>query len=550
MNVSSAMRTAVAGWIATMLASLTIFPIVQGQSWYLGLGFIAALVAATGLVVRRFTTSGAVIVAVQVVVWVLAVCAIFLPDAAVLGLLPGTDAVAAANDLLVQGFNVMHRAAPPVPDTPGVVFVTTTGLALVALAVDVIAVTLRRPAVAGLPLLATYCVPAAVLPDGLDWTLFLFAAAGFLVLVGVDSIDRVQAWGRVLGAGPRGSTGNGPTTWSIGLDGARGIAVVSLAAAVVLPVLVPGLGERTLTGSGSGPGNGPGNGAVTVINPLLELRKDLADQSNNPIITYRTTMPNPQPLRIVVDDVFTGDTWEPGRGRYPQSQRATDGPASAPGLGSGVAVQTVTTTVTTGNLGQHYLPVPYPWRSVQVEGDWYYDSSTLNIVSNGTAKDLRYTVNHYLLQPSPQQLSSAGPPPANVTDDLAVPDRIAREIRPIAEQHAGSGSAYAQAVRLRNWLRTFEYSQTAPGDGRTDGSGDAVLDFLNRKSGYCVHFASAMAVMARTLGIPARVAVGFLPGTTSGDGSWTVRVSDAHAWPELYFDGIGWMRFEPTPPAR
>src|SRR4051794_36003501 len=409
---------AVAGWIATMLASLTIFPIVQGQSWYLALGFLVALVAATGVVVRRFTSSGVVVVAVQAVVWVLAVCAIFLPDAAVLGLLPGGDAVAAARELFTQGVVVMHRAAPPVPDTPGVVFVTVVGLSLVGFAVDVIAVTLRRPAVAGLPLLATYCVPAAVLPDGLDWTLFLFAAAGFLVLVGVDSLDRVQAWGRVLGAGSRG--GGSASTWSIGLDGARGIAVASLAAAVVLPVLVPGLGERTFTGS-DGTGSGPGNGSVTVINPLLELRKDLGDQSNEPILTYRTTQPSPQPLRIVVDDVFTGDKWQPGPGNYKRSQHAQDGPATAPGLGEGIPVEQVTTSIEIAALGQHYLPVPYPWQSVQqLQGNWYYDASTLNIVGDGTAQNQRYVVRHYLVQPTPQELEQAGPPPANVSDDLAV----------------------------------------------------------------------------------------------------------------------------------
>jgi transglutaminase-like putative cysteine protease len=539
---------AVAGWVATMLASLTIFPIVQGSSWYLGLGFLTALVAATGVVVRRFTSAGAVVVAVQAAVWVLAVCAIFLPEAAVLGLLPGADAVSAARELYTQGVVTMQRSAPPVPDTAGVVFVTTTGLSLMGFAVDVIAVTLRRPAVAGLPLLATYCVPAAVLADGLEWTLFVFAGTGFLVLVGVDSIDRVQAWGRVLGAGPR-ADGTGSSTWSIGLDGARGIAAAGLAAAVVLPLLVPGLGQRTLAGSG-GIGDGPGNGAVTVINPLLELRKDLANQSNQPLITYRTTMPNPQPLRIVVDDVFTGDTWQPGRGEYRRSQRAQDGPTAAPGLGEGVPVQQVTTSIVVGALGQRYLPVPYPWRSVQVTGDWYYDASTLNIIGNATAKDQRYVVSHYLVQPTPQQLEQAGRVPSSVSDDLAVPDAIAREIRPIAEREAGDGTPYQQAVALRNWLRGFTYSTEAPGDGATDSSGSAILDFLERRSGYCVHFASAMAVMARTLGIPARVAVGFLPGTTSGDGNWTVRVSDAHAWPELYFQGVGWMRFEPTPPVR
>ena len=64
-----------------------------------------------------------------------------------------------------------------------------------------------------------------------------------------------------------------------------------------------------------------------------------------------------------------------------------------------------------------------------------------------------------------------------------------------------------------------------------------MLQFLKVKRGYCVHFASAMAVMARTLDIPARVVVGFLPGTRGANGTWTVSLRDAHAWPELYFQG-------------
>src|SRR5205085_11715646 len=189
-------------------------------------GFLSALVSGAGLVARRFPVSPPVVIGVQLVVWVAAVCAIFLPDTATLGLLPGPDATAAGQALFTQGVTIMHGAAPPVPDTAGVVFVTTTGLALVALVVDVIAVTVRRPAVAGLPLLAVYCVPAAVLPDGLDWTLFLFAAGGFLLLVAADSFDRVQAWGRVL-SGAGGASAS--SRWGTGLDGARGIAAGSLA---------------------------------------------------------------------------------------------------------------------------------------------------------------------------------------------------------------------------------------------------------------------------------------------------------------------------------
>jgi hypothetical protein len=81
-------------------------------------------------------------------------------------------------------------------------------------------------------------------------------------------------------------------------------------------------------------------------------------------------------------------------------------------------------------------------------------------------------------------------------------------------------------------------------------SGDAMVDFLNDRSGYCEQFATTMAAMARHLGIPARVALGFTSGDLQGDGSYLIRARDMHAWPELYFEGVGWVPFEPTPAAR
>jgi hypothetical protein len=89
----------------------------------------------------------------------------------------------------------------------------------------------------------------------------------------------------------------------------------------------------------------------------------------------------------------------------------------------------------------------------------------------------------------------------------------------------------------------FEYDT-----GVQVGSGSgAIARFLKDKQGFCVHFSFAMAAMARSLGIPARVAVGFAPGSPQADGSVSVMLKDAHAWPELYFEGVGWTRFEPTP---
>ena len=78
-------------------------------------------------------------------------------------------------------------------------------------------------------------------------------------------------------------------------------------------------------------------------------------------------------------------------------------------------------------------------------------------------------------------------------------------------------------------------------------SDDAVWDFIQSTHGYCVQFATSMTIMARTLGIPARVAVGFLPGEAGDDGRYVITGRESHAWPELYFQDYGWVRFEPTP---
>src|SRR5690606_28719934 len=87
---------------------------------------------------------------------------------------------------------------------------------------------------------------------------------------------------------------------------------------------------------------------------------------------------------------------------------------------------------------------------------------------------------------------------------------------------------------------------------RVDAVGDDdLLAFLSPagRTGYCEQFSASMALMARSLGIPARVAVGFLSPERAGN-DWVFSAHDLHAWPELYFEGAGWVRFEPTPGSR
>jgi hypothetical protein len=128
-----------------------------------------------------------------------------------------------------------------------------------------------------------------------------------------------------------------------------------------------------------------------------------------------------------------------------------------------------------------------------------------------------------------------------------------RPFRPLyayAEQVAGGAkSPYAAAVALERWFRTgggFVYDEHPP---QPPAGVPALADFVaNTRRGYCQHFAGAMALMLRYLGVPARVAVGFTSGRYDRKhGEWVVTDRDAHAWVEAWFHGWGWLPFDPTP---
>lgn len=104
------------------------------------------------------------------------------------------------------------------------------------------------------------------------------------------------------------------------------------------------------------------------------------------------------------------------------------------------------------------------------------------------------------------------------------------------------------ASALESWFRSgdFTYDESAPYSPGTNNPFSVMEAFLETRSGFCVHFASTFAVMARSVGIPTRVAVGYVSGSEPGSQT-SVRNNELHAWPEIYQDGLGWVAFEPTP---
>jgi transglutaminase-like putative cysteine protease len=457
--------------------------------------------------------------------------------------------------VLVDGADTINRYAAPVPETRGLLLIVGAGVLFIAALVDLLAVTLRSAAIAGLPLLALYAVPAAVLPGGLPWRYFVLAALGWLLLVAHDGSGRVLRWGRLLprwgdrGTGTRQSIGN--DTSALAATGRR-VGALAVSLAVIVPALLPALPEGLLVRAG-GNGSGSGVGGLTVINPVLTLRDSLSPRQDVEVLSYRTNQPDVAPLRIVTADVFDGNSWQPRTTDVSRRQRANRGLPAPPGLTDAVPRTTYSMHVSVGStLNQDFLPLPYPARRVSINGPWLYDAASLNVIGDGeTVRDKDYDVEYLAVRPTVAQLEKAPPADAStVADYTRLPRSLPQSVRDKArEVTAGAANDYLKAMALQEWFRStgnFVYSTDAP----ADSGGDAVAGFLRDRRGFCIQFSSAMAVMARVLGIPSRIGVGFLPGTPDANRRYSVKLTDAHAWPELYFGGVGWVRFEPTPATR
>jgi transglutaminase-like putative cysteine protease len=305
-------------------------------------------------------------------------------------------------------------------------------------------------------------------------------------------------------------------------------------------------------------------GVPTGLNPIVNLGENLRRPGAFGRITYATDAGTGLYLRSVTLEDLTGARWRPSDsgGRLQDGVDRIDQPQIRALLAQG----TVTTTeISTASYTSPWLLAPYaPARIEGLEGSWRWDPRTLNIrgESGTTTANQQYTVLSVAPRLTRAVLADA-PSGTREVDPVfsRLPANMPQVIRDTtARVTAGRDGPYEQALAIQQYLRgpEFTYSEQAPVDGGYDQTGfGLVAAFLQAKAGYCVHFASAMAIMAREAGIPSRIAVGYAPGRPTGttvvqdDGAelaeYEVDSRDAHAWPELYFDNVGWVAFEPTP---
>jgi len=545
---------------------------------------VAVLVGVTALavvVVRSVTRSVWAPSVAGLVVAFLAVLLRYGAPPGRLQLVPDLSSWERTSALWSQGVSLVEVAVVPVDVVRPLELLLAVGALLVFLAADLLAVGLAMPALAGIAFAAMW-TPTVVLEFPARGSALFWTGVVYLLLL-------------ALSAAPPGTRSDSARRAGLATASAAAVVAVALVAGPVLSAL-PGWSAWGL------PDIGTGTGGSVDLSSDLDVRASLGGRSDRAVLRYQvrspgqgqdgapgersddraddgadgaaersddgttpTPTPSPSgpppvnatsvgPLRAMTLLSFDGRSWHAdstAERTVPVDSLAGLLAADADLLDRQPDPRRGTLAVVEAEVGaleDDLLPIPTFPRTLDIAGTWEYDPVRDQVRGpEETYEGQKFSMVVEIPQLRPDDLASAQVGDPGDPRALEVPTSAHEaDIRALAlEITENASSPYEAAMALQSYLRSaanFTYdTRVAP--ARTQ---DAVWDFLESRQGYCVQFATAMTVMARTLGIPARMAVGFLPGTAS-DGAYVITGQQSHAWPELYFEGHGWLRFEPTP---
>ncbi|MEV0155049.1 DUF3488 and transglutaminase-like domain-containing protein [Micromonospora sp. NPDC050686] len=535
---------------ATLLAAAPLATIFQRWTWLIEATLVVAVVAGVAALTRlvRAPLWGQIVGMLAGLV--LALTWTFPGGTEALLFLPTPATFDHFGQLLSASGQDMRSYGVKVPDTEPLLFITVLGVGGVAVLVDVLAVGLRRPALAGLPMLAIYSVPVAVYVDSVPPLPFAIGAAGFLWLLISDNVDRVRRFGRRFSG-----EGRDIDVWEASPLAAAGrrLAVLGVALAVALPLAVPGMTGGLLnsfnSGNGDGTGTGrPGQGSPSRIDLFAALSGQLNQTQVMDLVKVTTTDPDPFYLRLgVVDDLRPNGF----RGRPPTGQPANRNlPDPSERTARGVVQRTYRATVEVSkNLNMPMLPVyTEPVRTEDLGGAWLYDPNMQILFSNReNSRGKRYAFDFVRSTYSPELLRRAQPLPSDHPIKRLTVTPAVQEVDALVKRLVqGKQTEYDKVLAIYDHFSAangFSYRVTT----EEGSSGKEIVDFLTNKVGYCQQYAAAMAWLVRAAGIPARVAVGFTRGSNAEGDTYTLTNRNLHAWTEVYFDGMGWVPFDATP---
>ncbi len=430
------------------------------------------------------------------------------------------------------------QVAPTPPFAP-LLLAAVTATWTAAFSTHALAIRAGSPLLAVLPSVALVGFADTVLDDGarpVYAIAFLLAALG---VVFVDGLRRVRQWG------PIWSSLRSRRLSSVASRGARQVATLAVLAAVLVPWLLPGFGSAALVDFSTTGGDG------IRLDPFVSIQAQL--EGNDPVDLFKvTSSAGPAYWRLYALDAFDGTTWSSTDPRAEERGQVLGSDALLPTQPFPASSETLVQRYEVlRDIGDPWLPMAHPAESVNVPLSEirYQQDLASAVVDGGLGEGLEYTVTSRIVAPTGQELDAVDfQPPAEYGRYTLVPATVDLRVRDVALRwalDAGSpASPYRQVLAIQQHLRTeFEYSL----DVEPASDANALLDFLRvSRRGFCQQFATAMAILVRELGYPARVAVGFREGTANGN-TYLVQSKDAHAWVEVYFEGYGWLPFEPTP---
>lgn len=480
---------------------------------------VAALLARRHLGVSLLASAGALLLALGVLVY---------PRTTWAGL-PTDDTIRAIFGAMER---VGERASAEVAPAPAFASLMTASVIAVwasATAAHALAIRSRSAVLPLLPPAALLAFSGVVTDEGpRPGYVVAFLVVAFAVLFG-GALLRLRSWGPALGG--RSGTGEG-ARW------ARWLGLAALGTALIIPGVLPGLEGGPVLRL-----NRPA--ARVTISPIVDIRPSLLQRPAADLFTVQTD--TSAYWRMVTLDRFNGRVWTSS------DVSARDGDPVEPPVDflagdppqEGIRIEQ---TIEIGELSSAWLPTAYRAVEVAMQGlPARWDPAT-GILATDDEPDpgFRYRVTSIVPEPSPERLDRLDPRDAPTEARLTglpieTPSRIFAIAGDLTED---AETPFRKLLAIQEHLRQFTYDERAPA-----GHGiDDLLFFMEQsRRGYCEQFAGTMAVLARALGYPARVAVGFQAGDPDSAGRFRVTTGDVHAWPEVLFPEYGWMAFEPTP---
>lgn len=498
--------------------------------------------------------------------------------------LPTLDTAGAARDHMVDAWSVINASAAPVVPVPGLVLSAGASLGLSAFLADTAAFRRRAAITAVLPVSAVYgfttaagtgdgaVVHGALFSGTLGASMFTLwlrnrrADAWIESRPGRGALVMARAGGAALMVAVMTGTVVGPRLPGAGaepwIDPAR-LEVTEAAPWVGRPSRDPepwvdfAFQSPGAASTPAGTADPDGGGPRVLVSPFVQIRSRLTELSDRELFTVAVLQDERQYWRLTSLDEFDGNGWR-ARSNYEEAV----GPLVTT-LDPAVAGFPVVQAVSLTGLGNSYLPAAYEPRRIIDDGGvgLEYEAASGSLIKSRRAAlagagRFTYTVESSVpVIDDPDRLRNVDTSmlaPDFVAFNTRLPDDAREVVLGEAQRITAEGrSDYHRALLLQDHFRLdggFRYDL----DVHSRHGIDSLEEFLfDVRAGYCQQFASAYAAMARSVGLPTRVAVGFTWGDwDSGrgeQGAYVVRGEHAHAWPEVYFAGTGWVRFEPTP---